>query len=769
MSKSSIQHFALSASAFALLIACGGGGSTTAPDTNNPPAQKDTTPNSFKFTDQVDVPIGQAIESNTLTIGGINSATAISVSGGEFKIDNGSYQTSAATIESGSKVTVRGISSNQYQTSSKVTLTIGGVSDSFDLTTIAKPPSALTVDVNLDIRHIKGGQSEFDRSKFITIHAQNDDREWPDHATRDKFLEDYDVYFGRTNGALPWQLTRLKAKATNGIPLQDDIIKYGNEMRSWYKNRPDAHKHEHRMANMMYGGQPSMYPIKEHGLTCKADCKANDWLAGYEALGDYYSDFLTHYFGQGGTSGHLKPKIIEVLNEPFVHSGDVQSTNANISRLHSVVAKAIHEDHPDVKVGGFTAAYPQHEAGNFAQWDNTWKTFIDIAGDDMDFYSIHIYDNADANGVHKYRVGANAEAILDMIEHYSYLKIGEVKPWVISEFGYFSPHDTNKRPYSKQIDWYNVRSFSTFMLSLMERQDQIISAIPFHILKALWYDGDGIDETGYRYGTRLFILQEELDGSKNVADSGNWIYSEILKFYQLWADVKGTRVDSQPNDIDILADAYVDQDTLYLAMANLDTTNAQTIALNLVGANGANIQAIQARQVYWDASNETPVFDEKALDKNSKSYQVEANATAIIAVTFDKNIEINQTSTESRYYADKYKQAITKNTPIKFNIDAVSKTTSQGEAVLRIGLGRAHNLSLTPTLMVNGTTVTVPDDFRGYDQKVRDSFFGVIEVPVSYELLQQNNEIELTFDDASGFVTSMVLQVFEQSKTPTRS
>ena len=83
--------------------------------------------------------------------------------------------------------------------------------------------------------------------------------------------------------------------------------------------------------------------------------------------------------------------------------------------------------------------------------------------------------------------------------------------------------------------------------------------------------------------------------------------------------------------------------------------------------------------------------------------------------------------------------------------------------ILRIGLGRDHGKSLQPKVTINGTEITVPTDFRGYDQKTRDSFFGVIEIPFDYSLLQANNQVVVQFADAGGYVTSTSMQVFAQS------
>ena len=51
----------------------------------------DTTPDAFNFLDQTGVGLSQVLESNTITLGGINTGAAISITGGEYKIGTGTY------------------------------------------------------------------------------------------------------------------------------------------------------------------------------------------------------------------------------------------------------------------------------------------------------------------------------------------------------------------------------------------------------------------------------------------------------------------------------------------------------------------------------------------------------------------------------------------------------------------------------------------------------------------------------------------------------
>lgn len=99
----------------------------------------DTTPDAFSFTDQNPVALSTVITSNTLTVAGIDAPAAISVTGGEYQINGGSWTTSSGTISNGDTFAVRGTSSSGPGVATNVTLTIGGVADTFTFTTAGTP------------------------------------------------------------------------------------------------------------------------------------------------------------------------------------------------------------------------------------------------------------------------------------------------------------------------------------------------------------------------------------------------------------------------------------------------------------------------------------------------------------------------------------------------------------------------------------------------------------------------------------------------------
>lgn len=104
----------------------------------------DTIPDAFTFTDQIGVGLNTVVTSNTITVSGITCAAPISISSCtssscQYSINSGAYTNASGTVNNGDSVTVRQTSSGIYSTTTSATLTIGGISDTFSVTTMAAP------------------------------------------------------------------------------------------------------------------------------------------------------------------------------------------------------------------------------------------------------------------------------------------------------------------------------------------------------------------------------------------------------------------------------------------------------------------------------------------------------------------------------------------------------------------------------------------------------------------------------------------------------
>ncbi len=106
----------------------------------------DTTPNAFTFAPQLDVPLSTVTTSAAATITGINTATAITVIGGEYSISGGAFTAAAGTITNNQTVTVRQTSSALFDTTTNAVVTVGGVSGTFAVTTEEEVTGSIEID-----------------------------------------------------------------------------------------------------------------------------------------------------------------------------------------------------------------------------------------------------------------------------------------------------------------------------------------------------------------------------------------------------------------------------------------------------------------------------------------------------------------------------------------------------------------------------------------------------------------------------------------------
>jgi hypothetical protein len=142
------------------VLTVGGVKDTFSSTTLSQPA--DTTPDPFAFVDQAGVALSTAITSNAVTVTGINAASAISIAGGLYAVNGGSYVATAGSVNNGDTVTVRLMSSSAYATAAQAVLTIGGVSDTFSVTTAANTsggfllPPASSGDPAFTSEHFSG-------------------------------------------------------------------------------------------------------------------------------------------------------------------------------------------------------------------------------------------------------------------------------------------------------------------------------------------------------------------------------------------------------------------------------------------------------------------------------------------------------------------------------------------------------------------------------------------------------------------------------------
>ncbi|MEM7656728.1 MAG: agarase, partial [Bacteroidota bacterium] len=548
----------------------------------------------------------------------------------------------------------------------------------------------ITIDVHPTFVHRVGGVDTFNRMALVKIHSGITEHDWNignnfgnQTDLRDTFLNELDVYLGRNTGGISWYVNQVEEDPNRpGFADSVHLANLGANVRNNYANQSQWHPYETRNELVIAAQQRPFFPDGTQ--------TGQGWsFANGTATGEYMARYIENFHGG---NGQPQPTYVEVMNEPLYEFVTVEDRNPEeIFLFHNEVADAIRARLPEIPIGGYTVAFPNFEEDEFQRWYDRWKLFMDLSGDRMDFWSIHLYDfNLSWSNTQVLRRGSNMEATLDMIDHYSLLSFDEIKPLVISEFGgrALTMEADAWTPYR---DWQSMKSMTSMLLAFSERPQHILSAIPFIIIKAEW----GRQDDGDPYPWRLMRQNKELPGETG----DEWVFTEMVKFYQLWSEVEGTRVDSRSTDPDIQTNAFVHEHELYLILNNLNFVET-TVHLNLVEPLGNSIQGIAVKQLQLNAAGDAPVLEESTF-ASLDSLVLGAEGSAVVKVSFQNPVLLDESVDETKYFADTYLTPIVPYAQHRFEINEVAHGP-QGEAVLRLGMGRAHGKSLQPTVTFNG-------------------------------------------------------------------
>ena len=453
----------------------------------------------------------------------------------------------------------------------------------------------------------------------------------------------------------------------------------------------------------------------------------------------------------------IVPKYFEPFNEPFVHANDFYPKKNNkkydkekidiiigkMSEFHHILGEKIHAT-PGLKymnVMGYASAFPEFESKDFSVWNSRYKKFMDIAGDEMDMFSVHLYDGSGhVNNRGGRRSGSNSEAILDLIEAYSYASFNEVKPIAITEFGRLvqdQPGFPNVPNYEPIENSQAVRSQIHMVMNFMERGDDIEMCIPFTV---------GKSKPTFRFSKASLWTQNE---------AGKWEFTPRKYYFEMWKDVKGDRVAIQSSNIDIQTQAFVKGKKLYVVLNNLNDTT-QKIDLDLLELKNLKGVEVKKLKIFTD---KVPELTVENLKSAPTSLEMQYGETVVLTYQFKKSIKFKNELRSSKYYASTCVVPIKKQTSNTYTLNKV--ISGKGTATLRLGVGRKNGASLEPTIVINGEPVKIESDLiRGYDQHNRKQFFGTLEIPVDIALLHNGeNKVAVSFEDGGGHISSAILQV----------
>lgn len=463
-----------------------------------------------------------------------------------------------------------------------------------------------------------------------------------------------------------------------------------------------------------------------------------------EAYAEWTANFFEYFFDDEN-----RPIFYEPMNEPFVHTGDfgddAEAVRERMMLYFKAIGKEFDERGLETQVIGYASAWPSMELWDFRHWNERMKRFMDVAGPYMDAISVHIYDGTNVTGQDNRRSGANAEAILDLIETYSMMKWDEVKPHALTEYG-----DIVKgypSGYSDEASSQQLKGINHLMFKFFDRQDRILISIPFITMKSSWHYNE---ENNYMpYGPDLWRPDPEkiVDGRVE-----GFLETKTIDFYRLWSDVSGERAVAYSNNPDIMVQAFVDGRHAYLCLNNLDDFEHR-VALDSYSFL-PDLESVRIKRLHIPG-REVGIYTDEELDAAPDTVTLNPYDTVILQYTFIEPIEFMDSVQSATHYSKTYLQPIKANEPIDFSFNNLP--VEDGRAVMRVSIGRPIEKSRAPELEVNGQPVPFPTNWAGYDQSNRSDFFGAIEVPVPMELIEPETTVSLRFPDDGGRVSTVVL------------
>ncbi len=231
-----------------------------------------------------------------------------------------------------------------------------------------------------------------------------------------------------------------------------------------------------------------------------------------------------------------------------------------------------------------------------------------------------------------------------------------------------------------------------------------------------------------------------------------YLFTPQLNFYKLWKGVQGERTAAGSSNPDLQVRTFVHGHTAWICLNNLDD-HPMTVRLEgspvPVPLKSAYIQRLNVQPRQPSLYTDTP------LDGVQSRVEMAPYETVVLCYVYEQPIVFTGNLEARTHYSAAYLQPIEKDMPLVFAFSGLPDAAVK--ATLRVSFGRNRALSTQPTLKVNGLPVPMPANWPGYGQENRIDFFGAIPVPLDPALLKPHTDVELTFPDGGGHVSSVVL------------
>ncbi len=543
------------------------------------------------------------------------------------------------------------------------------------------------------------------------------------------------------------------------------------EFNEWYDKVNERYRRIYKTA-------AERYPGVKHALAIASNYPEGMRKDGDPRIlsSDYYKDFsklMVGFYDSLKEADCSIPIWFTTENEPIWQWGAEEFADYSV-----ILADAMNESHPDVKIAGPCTAWPYPQA-DWRRWNGWERRFIEVAGDAMDAYDLHMYskgywaftderlmddplymkqENPSLHSVQRTGIGTvwdygRMDAYLDLFiaYHMGYWD-QDPKPMIISEFGrqgiepQLGPWENEFKP------WLYMTTVTRFWMSFMDRPE-IELAVPFILGEACLVYGASRGQAVYN--------------RPNAPEDTDSKVTRFREFYKFFNDLNGLRLRSNiegselTDARDIVTRAFIDEDKVYILVHNglgfpdggREITINPEIASDSAGRE-VQMESTEIKRMRWEG----PVPEDhtaselegtlridteyKPLD-SLRAIHLQGEETAIIRLSLS-DIPSKHSLTQYLDYSTDSLLIPDEEGQCRFVVELPQRSGDLTDARLHIALARDQGFTKNPVVTLNGNVL---DGFDVTYSEGITNFHRSVEIPVEIDLLKERNEIVVVFDE----------------------
>lgn len=632
----------------------------------------------------------------------------------------------------------------------------------------------ISIEVDATVRRGIGGISQLDRNRFFNYHGTLNA---PTGGNLGNLNRDVLGTADGLNTSPGRSSTDFDQSLSNGLP--EDPLRPGfvdpnalrNELRTSYKER------------MTTGSRSESLRAQPNPLLIQSGRSANFWPAYMRTnqstnqtsphfpTVEAYADFLKIYLGEVVYGPNAYNPVspdrfhIELVNEPDFHTTN-DFTPTNLAEYHRDIARLVKQEFPEASIGGASlgrtdfieAGEGNEPPGQFSRFNQFMEPLIQVAGADIDFYSVHPYERytINANGTFGRDIAQSPGRVtqmIDLIQTVHQNEHGDRKPIAFTEYGAFNRINSGASfdDYPRDLQqWDLVRDIRDKMMVFLNRPDTILNATPF------------VAPRSFAPGQPTPAEQENVFWEQDAA--GNWQETIIATLFRTLAPVQGQYVGVVGDDTNVQHVAFRDGNKVYLILNNMLAT-AQALDLQLLAGSLGSVSSATIDRMLRTGGNN--IFeDDVDITNTFQNLVLNGEEGAVVTFTLDNADELLTEINEHTIYGDLSRlaldQPVGQSPIIDFDLDGQITLEDAVAAIVRVGFTRPSNSPEQFDVIVNGNRVTVAAGGQGIDDGDLAWFSREVDVPLNF-LVAGNNEIEVDFTGNGGFLSTAALVVTTQT------